>query len=119
MKFAIPMAGGAMCMHFGHCEEFVFVETDSAGTITKVEALTPPPHAPGVIPRWIAEQKADVAIVGGMGPMAQQILDQLGVKVFAGAAPDTPENLVKAYLAGTLAAGDNVCDHEHGHGHNC
>lgn len=119
MKFAIPMAEGALCMHFGHCEEFAFVSVNDAdNTISGVEMLTPPPHEPGVIPRWIAAQKTDVAIVGGMGPMAQQILAQLGVKVVAGVSPDTPENLVKAYLAGTLSTGVNVCDHGHGHGHH-
>jgi hypothetical protein len=28
-----------------------------------------------------------------------------------GAPPGRPEELVKAYLAGTLEAGENVCDH--------
>lgn len=120
MKIAIPMAEGALCMHFGHCEEFAFVHVDEADkSIQKIEMLTPPPHAPGVIPRWIAEQGANVTIVGGMGAMAQQILASLNVKVVAGVSPDTVENLVKAYLDGSLVCGENVCDHDHhGHGHH-
>lgn len=122
MKIAIPMAEGALCMHFGHCEAFAFAEVDENKNIVKVELLTPPPHAPGVIPKWIAEQKADLVIAGGMGPMARNILNSMGVEVVTGAMPDTPENIVKAFLAGELVTGDNVCDHGHGgheHGHSC
>ena len=28
MKIAIPTAKGILCMHFGHCEAFTFVEID-------------------------------------------------------------------------------------------
>jgi ATP-binding protein involved in chromosome partitioning len=28
-----------------------------------------------------------------------------------GAPAETPENLVKAYLSGTLVSGQNTCDH--------
>lgn len=121
LKIAIPMANGQLCMHFGHCEEFAFVEVDeNAKKIVKVEKLVPPPHEPGVIPRWIAASGAKLAIVGGMGGMAQQILAQSGVQVIAGVQSDTPENIVNAYLNDILNCGENVCDHdqEH-HGHNC
>jgi hypothetical protein len=36
---------------------------------------------------------------------------QNGVKVVVGATVDTPENLVTAYLAGSLVSGANICDH--------
>jgi predicted Fe-Mo cluster-binding NifX family protein len=28
MKIAIPTSQGKLCQHFGHCEEFVFIEVD-------------------------------------------------------------------------------------------
>jgi predicted Fe-Mo cluster-binding NifX family protein len=34
-----------------------------------------------------------------------------GINVIVGAPVQTPELLVTDYLAGTLQAGDNVCDH--------
>ncbi len=119
LKIAIPMVDGELCMHFGHCEEFAFVEVDeTTKEILKIENLTPPPHEPGVIPRWVGEMKATIIIAGGMGAMAKQILAQNGVEVVTGATPNTAENLVKAYLDGTLVCGDNVCDHTDGH-HDC
>lgn len=122
LKIAIPMAEGRLCMHFGHCEEFAFVEVDETSkTIIKTETQIPPPHEPGVIPRWIASNGANLVIVGGMGPKAQEILHVMNVAVISGAPVDTPENLVKAFLSKTLACGINVCDHESGqpHDHHC
>ncbi len=75
------------------------------------EMVTPPPHEPGVLPKWLHEQGANVIIAGGMGQRAQQIFASNDIEVLVGAPADSPENLVAAYLAGTLKCGDNVCDH--------
>ena len=112
MKIAIPMAGGQLCMHFGHCEQFALVDVDeTAGKPTNTTLVTPPPHEPGLLPRWLHEQGATVIIAGGMGQRAHQLFAQSGVKVVVGAPADTPENLVTAYLSGTLVSGQNACDH--------
>jgi predicted Fe-Mo cluster-binding NifX family protein len=112
MLIAIPLANGKLCAHFGHCEQFALVEADPATKqIQSTKHLTPPPHEPGVLPRWLHEQGAHVILAGGMGQRAQQLFAQNGVKVVVGAPVDTPENLVTAYLAGSLVSGANICDH--------
>ena len=75
------------------------------------ESLIPPPHEPGVLPRWLQEMGADVIIAGGMGARALDLFVQNGIKVITGAPVWTPEDLVRSYLDNTLKAGDNVCDH--------
>ena len=111
MKIAIPMAGGQLCMHFGHCEQFALVDVDeTAGTPSGTTLVTPPPHEPGLLPRWLHEQGATVIIAGGMGQRAQMLFAQNGIKVLVGAPVDTAENLVAAYLGGTLVSGENACD---------
>lgn len=112
MKIAIPTAGGRLCMHFGHCEQFAIVEVDSeARSIVGTTPLTPPPHEPGVLPRWLHEQGAAVIIAGGMGQRAQSLFAQNGIEVVVGAPAETPESIVSAYLDGTLETGGNACDH--------
>lgn len=118
IKIAIPLANNELCLHFGHCEEFAFVEVnEETKAIVAITKAVPPPHAPGVIPRWIASEGANVILAGGMGGMAQQILAQNGVEVVAGVGADSIENLVNSYLNGTLVCGVNGCDH--GEGHTC
>jgi ATP-binding protein involved in chromosome partitioning len=40
-----------------------------------------------------------------------ELFAQAGIRVIIGAPNDTPEQLVSDYLAGTLQAGANRCDH--------
>ena len=112
MKVAIPVANGQLCTHFGHCEQFALVEADTdSKTIISTTMVTPPAHAPGVLPVWLNEQGATVVLAGGMGTRAQQIFEQNGIRVIIGAATGKPEELVQAMLNDTLVSGDNVCDH--------
>jgi ATP-binding protein involved in chromosome partitioning len=106
----VPVSGGKLSAHFGHCEQFAFIETQN-GKIMETEMRDPPAHEPGVLPRWLYEQGADVAIVGGMGESAQQLLREKGIEVIIGAPMDSPESLANQYLSNTLVAGANVCDH--------
>jgi Mrp family chromosome partitioning ATPase/predicted Fe-Mo cluster-binding NifX family protein len=112
MKIAIPLADGKLCMHFGHCEQFALLAIDEkTKSIADKQLLTPPPHEPGVLPRWLHEQGATVIIAGGMGQRAQSLFAENGISVVVGAPAETPEKLVASYLAGTLVSGANVCDH--------
>ena len=110
MKIAIPLAEGKLTAHFGHCQEFALVEVED-NQIKEKEIQVPPRHEPGVLPRWLHEQGADVIIAGGMGMRAIDLFTQNGIKVMTGAPSLTPEELVKQYLDNTLTSGDNLCDH--------
>ncbi len=112
MKIAIPLASGKLCMHFGHCEQFALLDIDvGSKTITHKQLLTPPPHEPGLLPRWLGEQGATRIIAGGMGQRARQLFLQQGIEVTVGAPAEEPEILAQAYLEGTLDTGENLCDH--------
>ena len=112
MRIAIPVAEGKLCAHFGHCEEFQLVDVDpEKKSITTVKTLVPPPHEPGVLPRWLHEQGADIIIGGGMGQRAQQLFSQQNIVVVTGAPSETPDKVVQSYLSGTLQTGANLCDH--------
>lgn len=110
MKFAIPLAEGKLTAHFGHCKEFAVIDVQDKQIIKK-EILQPPPHEPGVLPKWLHELGATVVIAGGMGQRAISLFDQVGISVIIGAPSLEPEELVKNYLNNTLVTGGNVCDH--------
>jgi predicted Fe-Mo cluster-binding NifX family protein len=110
MKFAIPMAEGRLTAHFGHCQEFAIIEVEGKEIRSK-EVLEPPPHEPGVLPKWLYELGTNVIIAGGMGQRAIGFFAQYGINVITGAPAGEPEAIVKSYLENTLQAGENVCDH--------
>ncbi|WP_018702772.1 NifB/NifX family molybdenum-iron cluster-binding protein [Anaeromusa acidaminophila] len=112
-KYGVPTYQGMLCAHFGHCEQFAIVAVEN-GQVQGMEMLTPPPHEPGVIPNWLAQQGVHKVIAGGMGVKAQMIFATHGIEVVCGAAAQEPQELVRLYLAGQLVQGDNPCSHEEG-----
>ncbi len=112
MKYAVPVTNGELAQHFGHCEHFALFDVDDQSKqITNKEDVPAPEHQPGLLPKWLSEKGASVIIAGGMGPMAQQLFSENGVKVVIGATESDPEKAVLDHLNGSLATGDNVCDH--------
>lgn len=114
MRYAIPTSNGKLTSHFGHCDQFTLIDADEASKqITAKEFLTPPPHEPGVLPVWLAEQGVSVVIAGGMGGRAQNIFRENHISVIIGAPEDDPEKVVLNHLMGSLVTRDNICDHNH------
>lgn len=114
MKIALPVAGGQLCAHFGHCERFyIFDVRQGTQEVMRVAALKNPPHEPGLLPGLLSEEGVNVVIAGGMGVRARELFSQKGIKVVDGADPaaGSPENIVRLYLSGCLKTGKNVCDH--------
>jgi predicted Fe-Mo cluster-binding NifX family protein len=112
MRIAIPLAQGKLSLHFGHCDQFaIFDIDDNLKKVINRKDATPPAHEPGVLPRWLHENNVSVIIAGGMGQRAQQLFAQNDIKVVVGASSETPEELVSAFLQGSLETGDNICDH--------
>jgi ATP-binding protein involved in chromosome partitioning len=112
MRYAVPVAGGRLATHFGHCEVFALFDVDdSTNEIVGRETVASPGHQPGFLPGWLAEQGASAIIAGGMGSRAVGLFEENHMQVILGAPEDEPEEVVKAYLAGTLATGENECDH--------
>jgi len=112
MKIAIPLAGGQLARHFGHCEEFVLFDVDGENrTIKGSQTLATPPHQPGLLPQWLKELGAEVLITGGMGRRAQHLLASSGIEAIVGVSANDPRAIVKDYLEGCLESGENLCDH--------
>ena len=112
MRIAIPLADGRLAIHFGHSGQFALVDVDeTTRQPSSTKLLAPPAHEPVALPRWLNEQGVTTIIAGGMGYRAQQMFAQNGVKVLVGAPAQPPEEIVAAYLDGTLELGPNACDH--------
>ena len=112
MRYALPITDGKVSPHFGHCEQFALIDVDEAARkIVSKELAIPPEHQPGVFPAWLAEEGVNIVIAGGMGIRAQNLFIENRIEVIVGAVGDDPEKLILAHLNGTLATGDNVCDH--------
>ncbi|HNQ22870.1 MAG TPA: iron-sulfur cluster carrier protein MrpORP [Phycisphaerae bacterium] len=112
LTIAVPLDDRQVSAHFGHCSAFALYEVDEAARTTQSKTiLAAPPHEPGLLPRWLHERGANVIIAGGMGRRAQDLFAQQGIRVVTGAPAQPADEVVAAFLAGTLQVGANVCDH--------
>ncbi|MCP4574587.1 MAG: ATPase [bacterium] len=112
MRIAIPVAAGRLAAHFGHCEKFALLDVDrDARRILGDAAVDAPPHQPGLLPRWLADQGAEMIIAGGMGMKAQELFAQHGIQVVIGAPSEEPAAVAQSFLEGSLRTGENLCDH--------
>ena len=112
MKYAVPVTGGMLSPHFGHCEQFAMFDVDEAKKeILKRQVVASPGHQPGFLPQWLSGQGVSVIIAGGMGSRAQELFLQNQIRVILGAMETDPERAVLSCLNGNLRTGDNVCDH--------
>ena len=111
-RYAVPTANGEMCLHFGHCDQFALIDVDVENCkIVDIQMKTPPPHEPGVLPRWLHEEGAHVILSGGMGERAQNLFTENSIEMVTGVSVGKPEDIVLAYVKGELVTGSNVCDH--------
>ena len=116
-KIAIPVLSGRFSSHFGGAEGFALFDVDeNEGRIVDRIDHPAPPHAMGSFPAWLRDQGVDVILAAGMGPRAVEMLQASGVEVVLGASGDDPDDLVQAWLNGTLTATGESC-HDHGHHH--
>lgn len=114
MKIAVPVSGGKLSSHFGHCEAFAMLDVEKTEVIRRADEA-PPPHAPGVLPAWLAERGVTMVIAGGMGPKALELFAQNNIRVVVGAPVEAPEILVSGFLEGSLVNAGNGCNHGDGH----
>jgi len=112
MRFAIPVSGGVISPHFGHCEQFALIDVDEAKkAIVRKRLVASPGHEPGLLPVWLADQGVSAIIAGGMGSRAQALFQENRIEVILGVMETDPEKAVLNYLSGSLTKGDNICDH--------
>jgi predicted Fe-Mo cluster-binding NifX family protein len=110
LRIAVPTQAGRFSPHFGGAERFSLYEVDErTRAVVSQSSAVPPPHERGAFPTWLKEQGANVILAGGMGPRAVQIFRHFGIETVLGVTGGEPDQLVRAYLDGTLVATGEGC----------
>ena len=110
-KIAVPVdENGLLDGHFGHCKFFA-VLTVQNGSIVTSENIVPPPHEPGLLPKWLAEKGTTDIIAGGMGQKAIHLFNNYGVNAFVGAPKLSAYEIVEGFLKNQINFTANYCDH--------
>lgn len=117
MRIAIPLSGGQISQHFGHSDQFLFVDADQGQRrVLGKNIENAPAHVPGVLPKWLVEHGVDVVITAGVGARARDLLSASSVEVLTGVPGRDADTLISDFLDDKLESGSNNCSHS---GHDC
>lgn len=114
MRIAIANDGGYVSSHFGQCAEYRIFDVQE-GSVASETSIPTPPHEPCALPGYLAQFGIDTVITGGMGMRAQQNFALHRIEVILG-VQGRVEDILEAYLRGTLVGGESSCSHS---GHGC
>ena len=117
MRIAVTYENGQIFQHFGHTQQFKVYEV-VGDKIAGSALINAEGSGHGALVGYLMVFGVDVLICGGIGPGAQNALNQIGMKLCAGVSGDA-DAAVEAFLAGELECLEGAtCDH-HGEHHSC
>lgn len=113
MKIAITCENNQVFQHFGHTPEFAIYTVKDNAVVSK-EILPCGETGHGALAGLLQEGGVETLICGGIGGGAQAALAEAGIKLVGGASGNVDE-VIKAYLAGSLQVNPNFHCHHHDH----
>ena len=95
--------------HFGRAPKFTIVDSDTKD-VSIIDNTAEHFGGMSTTPELIRSSGVDVMLVSGIGPRAVQLFEQMGIRVYVGAA-GTTSSALDAYNSGSLqeATDENVC----------
>lgn len=119
MRIAVTYENGDVFQHFGHSEQFKFYDVEE-NRVAFSEVVGTCGSGHGALAGFLALNKADVLICGGIGAGAKNALAEVGIKLYGGVSGNADE-AVEAFLNGNLGYNPDVrCNHHSDSGeHNC
>lgn len=114
-KIAIPTCDGRVDDHFGHCDHYTVFTLADDGSLVSKERLESPQGCgcKSNIAQTMQQMGITLMLAGNMGMGAFNKLTQHGIDVVRGCA-GTIEDVLAAYVAGSLTDSAEACDH-----HDC
>jgi predicted Fe-Mo cluster-binding NifX family protein len=112
MRIALPLTtADRFSPHYGGSAKFVVVEVDRARRVVRRRVtVVPGASAPCQWPRLLRASGTDLLLAGRIGDGARQGMAAAGIDVLAGVPESEPEQLIAAWLAGTLVSHETACD---------
>ncbi len=112
MRLAIPYDNGQVEGHLGSTKAFKFYEIEDK-KVLESKVVEAPAGGRDALFAFLAAEKVDVLVGGGMCSTAVSMLADLGVQAFGGAKGDVDEQL-EAFFADQIEFRVGApCTHEH------
>lgn len=117
MRIAVTYENGSVFPHFGRTQSFKLYDIED-GRVVSSQVVGTNGVSHGALAGLLAANGVDVLICGGLGGGALAALQQAGVAVYGG-AQGPADDVVAAFLAGSLQQTASASCHEHDHEGSC
>ncbi len=121
MKVAVTYENGQVFQHFGRTPQFKIYDI-AEGAIQSSWILDTEGTGHGALAGFLRDAGVEVMVCGGIGGGAIYAMNDLGIKVYAGASGNT-DDVIESYINGTLLQIEGATcdhhDHENHENHEC
>ena len=119
MIIAVTYQNEVIFPHFGHTAQFKFYEVEN-NAVVSAQVVNVAGSGHSALAGFLAANKVDILICGGIGGCARTALDKAGIKLYGGVRGDA-DDAVDALLSGELKYDPNprCTHHDCGGGHTC
>ena len=121
MRIAVTYEQEMIGQHFGRTEQFKLYDIED-GVVKSSQVIDTNGTGHVALAGFLRAAEVEKLICGGIGMGARMALQEAGIELLSGVMGNADE-VVNAYLAGSLSYDPNAeChhhDHEHGEGHGC
>lgn len=120
MNIAVTYADGRIYQHFGHTAFFKIYEV-AGDTVVAARIVETGTAGHGALAGFLAANRVDVLICGGIGGGARNALEAAGIRLYGGVSGDA-DDAVEAFLTGNLDYDPcaRCSHHDQGHSdHTC
>ncbi|MCR4675668.1 MAG: DUF134 domain-containing protein [Sphaerochaetaceae bacterium] len=121
VRIAVTYDNGMVGQHFGRTEQFKVYDIDvDKREVTGSQVVDTNGEGHGALAGFLRAAEVQILICGGIGMGARAGLSQVGIEILPGVSGNADE-VVKAFLGGTLEYDPNTECHHHDHeeGHQC
>ncbi len=111
-QLALPLDENGFCAHFGRASEFFLCDVERDGNTAGRSRVVMKKLKPGQcesVPDWLHSMGTTLVLAGGIGPVAQRRLKDLGIEVAAGFRGDSAEQVLGDWLERRQTGGKNPC----------
>lgn len=118
-RIAVTYENGMIGQHFGHTEEFKLYDAEERKIVNE-QIISTNGEGHGMLAGVLKEAQVDLLICGGIGMGARMALQEAGIDLIPG-TQGAADEVVNAYLNGTLQYDpDETCHHhDHEENHDC
>ena len=100
-RIAIPISGDTLSENFNECSSYQIYEINKKASVSNIEGI-PSQYFLGALPRLVKHYSITDVIAHSIDKESLKYINDTKINLFVGVHISSPDELIEAYLNGTL-----------------